>query len=1203
MIARLLTTPRKGRKARPPSARLAVEALEGRAVPAATPRDLPGDLAADAIRAVGPEAGPLTLVPGEPITGTIAGANEPRTYALPVEVPGRLAVSVIGQAGFLPTLSLSRGDKFLMASASGPGSPADVSLHLAPGIYQLTVAAGGAGSDAGSFRLASQFVPANPDPLAPAGLLQPSLDSIETADVNSDGYPNLVGAGPTGTGLTLLLGVGDGTFRPAVLTPLAIQVGPLAVADFDGDGFQDVAVFGFDEDSSEDRLTVLLGNGDGTFRPTPSEQAPGFMTDLVVVYLPGDARPDLVGVVSDDGSGFGGEALAVFRNAGGGNFTADPPVLVGAEYTPTSLTTGDFNGDGAADLATANLLEPGELLTPGTVTVLLGDPGAADGEPAFRRVGPDLPVGTNPYSPQVGDFDGDGITDLAILMGNVDGATVLFGRGRGRFLPAWRFEFGGVESQGFSTSMVAADFNGDGRTDLAAVLGVRQTVSVLLAGPGRQFGRLRYFAGINGPSSGAVADFNRDGRADLAVTASDSTGEGSGTAAVLLGRGDGTFADGFTARAGQYPVAVVTADLNRDGLPDLITANRDSQDVSVLLSNGDGTFQSPVSYTVGQEPNDLAVADFNRDGRLDVAVTAHDLKNPFKHIMAVLLGLGDGRFLTRPAVQLENAPFVYRQDLVAAGDFDQDGRIDLAVSDARESDGAAFVRVYWGEGRGGFVRGRVRTPVGGGVSRLRAADFNRDGATDLAVYSAGDDEVAILYGGRRRRFEAGPWLSAVTGPRDESSLDRDVVVADLDRDPGARPDVAVVQDGRVAVYLNREDGFQLAGRYLIGSGANSILASDFNGDGLLDLGVAKWTPFVSQGPPPDFQTADGGELDPQSPPPEPAPPTAVVLLGAGAGVFGPPRSFGIGNSPTLVALAAADFNGDGSVDLVGADTDGNNLPVLLGAGAGTFAPAGDAFPDEFRPDPAVGRLDGDEAPDVVTVDRGGRLVVRFGIAGAAGTFGPAATLDGRPARAAAIVRTAAGPRLVALPMGGGPLMVYPVGGGPLMFYPVGGRGQPVNGPDAGPRPSALTAADLDGDGLDDLAVLDAGRKTLTAYAGTADGGFARTAVVTVGNGPAAVVPIDLDGRSGTDLVVIDELAGQVTVLVNDGRNGFAARGPYPAQTGAAGVVNGDGSPAVRSADRPVAAGAGRSARTVRRPSSSPRATPTDWPAWTCPGAG
>src|SRR6266849_1744029 len=189
--------------------------------------------------------------------------------------------------------------------------------------------------------------------------------------------------------------------------------------------------------------------------------------------------------------------------------------------------------------------------------------------------------------------------------------------------------------------------------------------------------QVEYVAGSkNGPSGIVVSDFNGDGKPDLAVV-----NFGDWTAWVLLGNGDGTFQPAkniYFASGGGFPWYIAEGDFNGDGKPDLVITNYGDNSVSVLLGNGDGTFQAPRTFLVGIHPGLVAVGDFNGDGKLDLAVADYGCSldcsvSPSNTVM-VFLGNGDGTF--RPASQLTvgNGPAG-----VAVGDFNGDGKLDLAV--------------------------------------------------------------------------------------------------------------------------------------------------------------------------------------------------------------------------------------------------------------------------------------------------------------------------------------------------------------------------------------------------------------------------------------------------------------------------------------------------------------------------------------------
>ncbi len=291
---------------------------------------------------------------------------------------------------------------------------------------------------------------------------------------------------------------------------------------------------------------------------------------------------------------------------GDGSFQA--PLNFPAGVHLYSVAVGDFNGDGWLDLAVANGGTPPRYLDAG-ISVLLGN---GDGSfQAARSFG----AGSGPSFVAVGDFNGDGVPDLAVINTGAFRVSVLLGNGDGSFKVARSFEAGS-----YSRSIAVGDFNGDGVPDLALTNGVSNSASVLLGNGDGSFQAARSFGAGNFPISVVVGDFNGDGVPDLAVANSSSTIYG-GTVSVLLGKGDGSFKTAQSFGAGGDPTSVTVADFNGDGVPDLAVANYYTNNVSVLLGNGDGSFQAPRSFGAGHNPSSLAVGDFNGDGMPDLAVT------------------------------------------------------------------------------------------------------------------------------------------------------------------------------------------------------------------------------------------------------------------------------------------------------------------------------------------------------------------------------------------------------------------------------------------------------------------------------------------------------------------------------------------------------------------------------------------------------
>src|SRR5262245_39027516 len=192
------------------------------------------------------------------------------------------------------------------------------------------------------------------------------------------------------------------------------------------------------------------------------------------------------------------------------------------------------------------------------------------------------------------------------------------------------------------------------------------------------------------PRAVVTADFNNDGRLDLAAA-----NYGAGSVSVLLGNGSGAFGAAITSTAGANPVSIAVGDFNADGKLDLATANEGDNNVSVLLGNGNGSFQAPTNMLSGPTPNSVAVGDFNNDGKLDLVATAN-WYFPYSYpqgLAAVFLGHGDGSF---SAPIFGNAGFDRPINSEAVGDFNNDGKLDLVISD----NAYAEIQVLPGNGQG-----------------------------------------------------------------------------------------------------------------------------------------------------------------------------------------------------------------------------------------------------------------------------------------------------------------------------------------------------------------------------------------------------------------------------------------------------------------------------------------------------------------------
>ena len=346
-------------------------------------------------------------------------------------------------------------------------------------------------------------------------------------------------------------------------------------------------------------------------------------------------------------------------------------------YAPLGEVQGDFNRDGIPDLAL--LWSSNQYGGPYSISILLGK-----GDGTFNS-GPTFSTGvanqTNPYMIS-GDFNGDGKPDLAILSWNTGGfasyVTTLLGNGDGSFgAPQSNVAYnqGVVGGDGIPGSMVAADFNGDGKLDVAVVGDYVSYggVTILLGN-----GDGTFKAGMNFATSGdygrvAAGDFNGDGIPDLVVT---NYFEFGGSPTIFLGKGDGTFtAKPASLTLDYFPTSVAVGDFNGDGILDL--AFSDLNGVEIALGNGDGTFKETAAspIVVPSELYSLAIGDFNHDGKVDIAGVDN-----YNDRIVLLTGAGDGSFTVTPTTPVVSpnwlGPFA-----VVAVDFNGDGVPDLAMLD------------------------------------------------------------------------------------------------------------------------------------------------------------------------------------------------------------------------------------------------------------------------------------------------------------------------------------------------------------------------------------------------------------------------------------------------------------------------------------------------------------------------------------------
>jgi hypothetical protein len=692
-----------------------------------------------------------------------------------------------------------------------------------------------------------------------------AMSALVTGDFNGDGRADLALAGSDPTSgqneeVEVFLGQVDGTFQ--AMTPIdlgGLNPFTLVTGDFNGDGRADLALAGYDSASGRNEVEVLLGRGDGTFQVmTPIDLGSLNPSTMVTGDFNGDGWADLAVVGFDRSSGHSDGEVLLGR--GDGTFQAMVADTL-SDLDQFTVVAGDFNGDGSTDLASA---DPGGLL----VEINQGN---------GRFGAPGAVGGTNRNTPIVAD-PGDGTDDVFIV--NQDG-NILWRKGDpaapGSYSPPITI------NPGFPSRDLT--FVATRQGPVLASVDLGDDAVSLYADRNGQFVRIGSLATGTLPTQIASADLNGDGIGDLVVYDA-----GDGAAAVYLGNGIGGFARQADVPLGLGVSNIALADVDGTGHPDLVVTNQVSDLVTVVPGNGGGTFGTPSSYPAGRGPYALnastngttsvtsnedtagvAIGTFTRNEVPSLATI-----DPGTDSFAVLTGLSGGTF-ANPVQYLTSTPGT----VVRSGDFTGDGLDDLALL------GPDGVTIALNDGTG-KLHPIATYNVGPDPTGLTLADVNHDGKLDLLVGNSSGDILLLLGNGDgtfrpSRRVDQN--VAIAVAPTGGSTPEFIFADQGLDR-------VVTATGSQSTVLANRASG-------IIDPAA--VTLADLNGDGIPDLIVVN----------------SGGD-------------NVLVYPGLGNGQFGPElnggKGFFTGTDPVSVTVADV---GNGRLDLVVANQGSNDVAILL----------------------------------------------------------------------------------------------------------------------------------------------------------------------------------------------------------------------------------------------------------------------------------
>jgi hypothetical protein len=781
-----------------------------------------------------------------------------------------------------------------------------LSVHVLEALFVLSFT-GISTTSAQTFSFGQAVLPAGTQPL-----------SIATGDFNGDGKLDLAVANGTDNTVSVFLGKPDGSFSPRIDYPTGPQPSSVTIGDFNGDGNLDIAVasqncFVIAHISTitcgQASVSILLGNGDGTFQPHQDFPTATRPFSVATADLNGDGKLDLV--LAGDLS----NSVSVLLGNGDGTFQShvDYPVP-SPGGGPYWAIVADFNADGKPDVAAG--------YGDGSVAIYLGNGDGTLQGPQTLQLRDSFGANSGAAA---GDFNGDGKIDIAVTSSS--GANIFLGNGDGTFT------FLNVVASG-DGPVTAIDLNKDGRLDLIVVgtdslHGTSGAVYALVGNGDGTFQPTSAEATGVWPYSVVVGDFNGDGAVDFAVTVLNvnyvslppcpncptPSPPPPGYIALFLGLGNGTFGGSplisTVGTTNSLPVSMKAVDLNGDGKLDLVFANSGQSGssldntVSVLLGNGDGTFQTEQNFATGVFPVALQVVDLNGDGKADLTVVSQVCKVTSTSCapgsVSVLLGNGDGTFQPHSDFGVGVTPMS-----LAIADFNGDGKPDLAVTNANLGLGNT-VSILTGKGNGTF-NPHVDYTVVNEPGPIVAADFNHDGKIDLAVAceDLANTEVcpsplslSILLGNGDATFQRHDFLTTAAFPHGPSSL----AVGDFNGDTSVDLVAGDLTGSGFSVFLGKGDGtFQPGGTGAgSGVGADFFALGDFYGDGNLDVALAEETPRV------------------------------VIFHGNGDGTFQPAQilQLPVDQNFSDPVPVSGDFNGDGNLDLAVVQPGSNNLSIFL----------------------------------------------------------------------------------------------------------------------------------------------------------------------------------------------------------------------------------------------------------------------------------
>ncbi|CAF5118231.1 unnamed protein product, partial [Rotaria sp. Silwood1] len=690
---------------------------------------------------------------------------------------------------------------------------------------------------------------------------------VTVGDLNNDTRLDIVTANYRDNTVSVLLGYGNGFFANQMTYSIGTTPYHVALGDVNNDGRLDIV----SPNSLGRSVSVLLGYSNQAFvKQTTLITGNGSRPmSFATGYFNSDNQLDIAVVNS------GSNTMGIFLGYGNGAMADEKIVSTGAFSYPLALAVADLNNDGNLDIAVINALAEEEH-----VLILVGN-----GNGNFLSYGKyKTGVKSDPLSIVIGYFNNDSCLDIAVANRGADNLGIFFGYGDATF---WSQTIYAAGDGSGPISIAVGDFNSDNRTDIAVANQKASTVGVFLAfiNTSFEYNTACSTGSAAHPEAIAVSDLTNDGEIDVVVG-----NHGTHSIDVLFRYENGSFSTKtvYSEDLTFYPACIVLSDFNNDSHLDIAIANSVGDDIYLLFGEENETFVNYTTYStgMGSNPQSITIGDFNNDYRPDIVVA-----NSGTGSVGVLLS---GDSVDFESVRAFSTRSGSKPHGLAVGDFNNDGRLDITVA----NNGDANIGFFFGVGDGNFSnQSTVSLDEGIYPQEVDVGDFNNDNQLDVVVTTNMlPAPIIVLLGNGNGSFQ----IKMTSGaPR------ADVVrVGDFNSD--GRLDIIVNNLYNKAVSVLLGDGNGSFGNILIypnsdNSDTHGLAVGDFNNDGWLDFSVAY---------------SDAHSI--------------AVCFGYGDGSFSNQRTYLTDIDSNPFALAVADFNDDGQLDIVVANKKTSNVGIFLG---------------------------------------------------------------------------------------------------------------------------------------------------------------------------------------------------------------------------------------------------------------------------------